>query len=195
MKEEQGMKINVEDSRAKVYTPYNAAFVAQIRAIGGARWDSSSKCWTVPAESVDQVREIMMAVYGETDQPAGRRVSVRLTFERNVCEYCGPVTICGKPVARAFGRDSGARVGDDVAFIQGAPESGGSVKNWTSVVPAGSVVVLHNVPEAMLGRELPRGVTAEVLEPQDNREALLREKERLLSRLAEIQRELGEVAE
>lgn len=185
------MKITVENNRANVYSPYNADFVSKIRGIGGAKWDSSAKCWSVPAESVDQVREIMLDVYGETDLISGRKVSVRLTFSQSVAEYNAPVTIYGKTVSRAFGRDSGARVGNDVAFVQGAPKSGGSAKNWTSVVPEGSVVVLHNVPESMLEQELPGGVTAEVLSDEPNRAELLREKERLLARLAEIDRLLA----
>ena len=71
--------------------------------------------------------------------------------------------------------------------VEGQPESGGSVKNWTSVVPQGSIVVLHNVPTAMLAQPLPAGVRVERLENQKiNRDALIAEKQRLLERIAEI---------
>lgn len=181
------MKITIENGRAKVSTPYNADFVAKIKGIGGSRWEASNKCWSVPAESVDQVREIMMAVYGRTDQTTEKTCTIRLTFEKSMCEYRAPVAIYGKTIASAFGRDTGARAGDDVAFVEGKPASGGSVKNWTSIVPSGSVVVLYNVPESMLSRELPAGVAAEVISNEVNRDELLQEKERLLARLAEIE--------
>ena len=186
------MKIELNGSKALVYSPYNKDFVAQIRSIGNARWDSARKAWSVPAECVDQVREIMVAVYGESDIPAGKKVSVRLTFTKPVYEYCDPVTIYGKTVSKAFGRDTGARPGDDVVFISGKPESGGSAKNWTSVVPRDSVVVLHNVPESKLSEALPDGVEMELIQSTVNRAALEEEKARLLARIAEINKLLEE---
>ena len=180
------MEIKVENGRANVKTPYNVDFVSKIKNVGGSKWEPERKCWSVPAESINQVREIMMEVYGRTDQTAEKTCTIRLTFSDALCEYRAPVTIYGKTIASAFGRDSGARVGDDVAFVDGGPTSGGSAKNWTTIVPAGSVVVLYNVPEPMLSRELPAGVTAEVVPDEIDRVALLQERERLLARLAEI---------
>lgn len=182
------IKINTIDDRAYLETPYNANFVAAIKRIGGAQWDRDRRAWCIPADAIDQAREIMRRVYGADDRPSAEpSVSVRLTFDREVSEWRAPVTIMGKSIASAFGRDSGARVGDDVAFVAGNPESGGSVKNWLSVVPAGCVVVLHNVPRAALQMELPAGVKAEVLEEKmPDRAALEAERERLLARLAEI---------
>lgn len=186
------MKIEINGSKALVYTPYNKEFVSQIKGIGNARWDSAKRAWSVPAECVDQVREIMEAVYGESDISGCRKVSVRLTFAKRIYGYCEPVTILGKTIAKAWGRDSGARPGDDVVFVSGKPESGGSAKNWTSVVPEGSVVVLHNVPEVKLSEDLPSGVEMEIIESGANRAALEAEKARLLARIAEIDNLLEE---
>ena len=182
------IKITTTEKRACLLTPYNADFVSAIKRIGGAHWERDSRTWSIPVEAIDQAREIMRKVYGEDDRPSAEpSVSVRLTFSEEVTEWHAPVTIMGKTVASAWGRDSGARVGDDVAFVQGRPESGGSVKNWRSIVPAGCVVVLHNVPQAALQMELPDGVTAEVMQPATiDRTALEAERERLLARLAEI---------
>lgn len=182
------IKINTIDDRAYLETPYNANFVAAVKQIGGASWDRSRRAWSIPAEAIDQAREIMRRVYGEDDRPSTEpSVSVKLTFDDRICEWHAPVTIMGKTIASAWGRDSGARVGDDVVFVEGRPESGGSVKNWYSVVPEGCVVVLHNVPRAALQMELPAGVTAEVLESKGpDRAALEAERARLLARLAEI---------
>ena len=180
--------VTTEAETAYLSTPYNANFVAAIKRIGGARWDRDRRVWAIPAEAIDQAREIMRRVYGEDDRPSAEpSVSVKLTFSDRICEWRAPVTILGKTIASAWGRDSGARVGDDVAFVEGRPESGGSMKNWYSVVPAGCVVVLHNVPQAALQMELPEGVTAEVMQPATiDRAALEAERERLLARLAEI---------
>lgn len=175
------------DGRARVHTPYNADFVARIKTAGG-RWDSAAKCWTVSADALDVVRAIMRDVYGMDDNPVRETARVRLTFEARVYECCASVTILGHTIARAFGRDSGARVGDGVYYEVGKPGSGGSVKNWISVVEAGSVVVLAAVPTALLDREdLPDGVTAEIIQPATiDRAALVAERERLTARIAEI---------
>lgn len=182
------MKIEIVDTKAYIYTPYNAEFVKAIKGIGGARWNRDKSAWAIPADYADQAREIMRRVYGEDDRPdCGERVDVRLTFDSSVSEWQSAVTIYGKTISRAYGRDSGARCGDDVAFVEGQPESGGSVKNWTSVVPQGSIVVLHNVPATLLDQPLPKGVRAERLEERkSNRDALMAEKQRLLERIAEI---------
>lgn len=187
-KQEVTIKIEIVDTKAYIYTPYNAEFVKAIKGIGGARWNRDKSAWAIPADCADQAREIMRRVYGEDDRPdCGERVDVRLTFDSSVSEWQSAVTIYGKTISRAYGRDSGARCGDDVAFVEGQPESGGSVKNWTSVVPQGSIVVLHNVPATLLDQPLPKGVRAERLEERkSNRDALMAEKQRLLERIAEI---------
>lgn len=178
-------------TQTAVYTPYNASFVSAIRKIGGARWDAEGKAWMVPTASLPQVREIMRNIWGEDDRmDTVKRVSVRLTFHEICSAECRPVEILGKTISRAYSRDSGARPGDDVAFEAGGPASGGSVKNWRSVVEEGSVVVLSSVPETILDEAaLPCGVTMEIIEGDnfENRSALIEEKEKLLARLAEIE--------
>lgn len=179
--------VKIENGRALLKTPYNAEFVVAIKGIGGARWNAECRAWEIPEEALPQARDLMTRIYGESDIPSGgKRMSLKLTFLKDFSASHGPVTIFGKTVASAHGRDTGARVGDDVAFLEGAPESGGSVKNWRSVVPEGSVVVLHDVPENLLGVELADGLEVEVLETTINRQALEEEKARLEARLQEI---------
>lgn len=186
------IKINTINDRAYLETPYNADFVAAIKGIGGARWDRDRRAWSIPEESVEQARAIMRDVYGADDRPSAEpNVSVRLTFGERVYRTHESIMIYGKTVASAYGRDSGARVGDDVAFVEGKPTSGGSVKNWATIIPEGCVAVLHNVPQAALQMELPEGVTAEVISKGPDRAALEAERERLLARLAEIDQQLA----
>lgn len=182
------IKIDIIDDRAIITSPYNADFISAIKRIGGASWDRARKVWSIPADTVEQAREIMRRVYGEDDRPNTQpNVSVRLTFGKEVYRIHEPIMIYGKTVASAYGRDSGARVGDDVAIVAGNPTSGGSVKNWATIIPEGCIAVLHNVPQAALQMELPKGVTAEVIEKKGpDLAALEAERERLLARLAEI---------
>lgn len=179
-------RIETAGNKAYVYTPYNPDFVSSVkRHIGGARWDATKKAWGIPAESVDAVRQIMMDVYGETDEAAAERVDVRVTFLEDWDVKCGPVRLFGRVIASAFGRDSGARVGDGVVFEQGSPCSGGSRANWYTTVPEGCVCVIHNVPKTVVDID-DDSIKVEILGEKIDREALEAEKAKLLARIAEI---------
>lgn len=185
------MKIITENEQALLYTPYNPDFVRRVKTIGGARWDAKNRVWRIPVEAVDRARQIMREVYGECDLPDGtERVTVKLTFSKDVIAELGPIIIYGKQIASASSRDSGARVGQDVAFLEGEPGSGGSRNSWNTYIDAGSVVQVNNVPKTMLSEVLPDGVTYEIMPDtaMPNRETLLAEKDRLLSRLKEIEK-------
>lgn len=62
------IKVTVKDGKAELYTPYSADFVKAIKALGGARWNASKRCWTISEDMLPQAREIMMDVYGHTDE-------------------------------------------------------------------------------------------------------------------------------
>ena len=51
-------------------------------------------------------------------------------------------------MARAYGRDSGAKIGEGVVFLEGGASSGGSVKNWYTTIKKGSVFEVRDVPRA-----------------------------------------------
>lgn len=62
------IKVAVKDGKAELYTPYSADFVKAIKALGGARWNASKRCWTISEDMLPQARDIMMDVYGYTDE-------------------------------------------------------------------------------------------------------------------------------
>lgn len=144
------MKIEIKEDVASVFTPYNAEFVKAVRMVGGARWNRQIQCWDIPSCAVDAVREMMMRVYGESDVAHVDKADIRVTFSDSVCAECGPITMFGRTVAYAYGRDSGAKVGEKVSFVKGRPASGGSRKNWTTVIPAGSVAEFYDVPNTLI---------------------------------------------
>lgn len=184
-------KIIISGDRAAVETPYNPDFVAAIKRIGGARWDSASKRWTVPAETVESVRAAMREAYGRDDSEPSDLLTVRIKTAKTLYKCCAPVVIYGKTVATATGRDSGARVGDDVAIITGGVSSGGSAKNWLSKVEEGSEIILYHVPAALVVER--DGVEIISTTPEGiNRAALEAEKARLLERIAEIDKQLND---
>lgn len=189
------IKIDIVGSNAYLSTPYNVDFITAIKQVRGARWSKERQAWVISAKVVDQAREIMRRIYGADDRPSSEpMVNVRLVFEKTVSKTCEPITIFGKTISKAWGRDSGARAGDDVVFVSGSPESGGSIKRWASVVGAESVVVLHNVPQAALQMPVPDGVTFTIESQSPNRNALEKEREQLLKRLAEIDELLKQIS-
>jgi len=191
------IKVTIKDGRASVFTPFNRDFVAAIKTnIGGRKWDADNKCWTVPEESLPQVRQIMREVYGETDLPdAGGSVTVKVTFKEEWSERCDDVVIFKKVLASARGRDSGARAGEDVTYLEGEPTSGGSRANWKSIVPEGCVILLRHVPKSVWDRfGGSKEFDAELVDEGKDvkRKELEEEKARLLARIAEIDKLLAE---
>lgn len=188
------LKITIDNGVARVFTPYNATFVSKIKTIGGRKWDAAAGCWTVPESEIGVVRKHMMDVYGETDQVDDvDRVTLMVKFNKMEYEVCKSIVMFGKTIVRATGRDSGARTGDDVALIEGGIGSGGSVKNWHSIAYAGAVLKVRNVPRTAIGMTGGYDVTVEeVKDVTPDRTALIEEREKLLARLAEIDKLLGE---
>lgn len=191
------IKVTIKDGRASIYTPFNRDFVAAIKSnIGGRKWDSDERCWTVPEESLSEVRKIMMDVYGETDLPdTCGSVTVRVTFKDEWSVKRDDAVLFRKVLASARSRDSGARPGEDVTYLEGEPTSGGSCKNWESVVPAGSVVLLRHVPLTVWEQDKDSEYyTAEIVDEGKDvrRKELEEEKSRLLARIAEIDKLLAE---
>lgn len=184
-------RIDVESGKAIVTSPYNPEFVKKVKLMGG-KWDAGKRVWKVDEGLIEDVRSVMREVYGRDDRgELSGTCTVVVSFDEGVIRYRSPVTIFGRVIASAYGRDSGARVGEGCAFLDGRPESGGSMKNWYTVVPDGSRVKITGVPKCLLSESLPDGVSFTVVDDEINREALLEEKENLLKRLKEIDRLLG----
>lgn len=192
------LEIKIKDDKAEVYSPFNPTFKDAVKRIGAARWNAEKKCWIVPASEVDFVRSKMIEVYGESDISAPDSVTVQLTAKEDLWELCGDVIFANKVLSHARGRDSGATTGDDVTIITGNVDSGGSVKNWRSEVEKGSVFRLQNVNPVILQKEIDSGEWDDCLEieiieaPKLNKFQLLKQKEELLAKIAEIDKMLQE---
>ena len=79
--------------------------------------------------------------------------------------------------------------GSDVAYIHGSAYSGGSAKNWESVVSEDSEILLHNVNKNLYEEYLENPqeeYEIEVVTDSIDSAALKQEKERLLKRIKEI---------
>lgn len=155
------MEIKIErtahDRRIVVTSPYNAQFVKRARELAG-KWNSGNKAWIFPEEMEDQVRALLMDVYGQDDRAPDAmeqlRLRVKLTdYPRDMeTGHHLEVVVAGRQVARAFSRDSGARLGQDVVVVSGGFTSGGSRNNPTIVIKDNTEIDLLRLPPTMAAR-------------------------------------------
>ena len=184
------ISITRSGSDISVASPFHPAFVNRAKELGG-KWDSTAKVWTFDARDEDDVRALCREVYGTDGSADTKLVDVRITFKSGARAGQRAVYVCGREIARAWGRDSGAKLGEGVKLVEGRVRSGGSAKNWETVIDAGSVLVLRDVPEPIALRrvcdkadrlvEILPSAAATVDVP-----ALQAEREKLVARLAEI---------
>lgn len=187
------IRIETKDKKAYVYTPYNKNFVQKIKKIRCAAWNGSA--WTVDVDFVPAVREIAKSIYGYDDTEEVEAVTLRITFMQDKEVYHDDIRLFGKTIASAYGRDSGAKLGKDAVLIKGNACSGGSVKNWRTIIVAESVILLNNVPRQMYEKKKgvydPEEIKIEIVENDKiDINKLKEEKERLLKRIAEIDKVL-----
>lgn len=146
----QEIQLIIADDKLKVYTPYNAKFVEKARNLRGS-WKSIY--WEFDDSVIDYVREALLEIYGTTGEKPYENCTL-IIKDFSSSKYHGPVELFGRGVARAFGRDSGAKLLEGIVFISGSYNSGGSVKNWSTVV-SNATFEMQNFP-------LPQTETKEV---------------------------------
>ena len=139
-----------------VTSPYAADYVSRARALGG-RWDRTAGGWVFDEAAEPAVRQALRECYGTdggTDAVPEASVTLYVYVPEALSAARGPVVLDGPiTLARAFGRDSGAKLGDGVAHLAGPkPTSGGSVKNWDTRVPAGGLYAVYQVPRGLAER-------------------------------------------
>ncbi|UYW28229.1 hypothetical protein OKC48_06830 [Methylorubrum extorquens] len=127
------VKITSAAGKIAVQSPFNDRFPARARNLGG-KWEGGK--WVFDARVEADVRALCVELYGTDGAAPADVVDVRvfitdaegwgrIPFQTNGLT----VTLAGRPVARAFDRDSGARTDDGVIVRQGGWTSGGSRKN------------------------------------------------------------------
>jgi hypothetical protein len=174
-------------------SPYHPDLPARAKALGG-KWDGDA--WTFDARDEARVQAMYREIYG-TDGTDGDLVTIRCSFRLDYEADKNAIFIGGREVARARGRDSGATIGDGVVFVAGSATSGGSAKNWKTIIREGSVVEIRDMPRTMAERvvaEHDDRYHPEIMEETKtvDVDALKAERDRLMARLAQIDAMLDE---
>jgi hypothetical protein len=179
--------ITTTDREIKVCGDYNGLFVAEARNLGG-KWQAPE--WVFDIRNEEMVRKVCMLYYG-TDGFTTDLVDVRVTLTEGDSGFPArsPIEIFGRTVARAFGRDFGAKLGDGIVLEAGGFGSSGSAKNWYTSAEDGTTVIMRDVSRLLVSLHNNESIVVEVIGAASDvdKNALLAEKQKLLARLEEIE--------
>lgn len=172
------------EKQITVQSEYHPDLPKAARNLGG---DWKGGAWVFDIRDAARVADLYRDIYGmwpEDGEP--ELCDVRLTATEEIYEGKGAIFFAGRPIARATGRDSGARLGHGVVLLSGRADSGGSMKNWATVIDEGSVLEVRDVPLLKVDQDDPDWDVEIIAMPDTDKAALLAEKEKLQRRLAEI---------
>ena len=179
------------DGRIAVTSPYNSGFIEDAKKRQGRRID---ECWVFDGRDEDWVRQRCLFWYGSDGVLSVSLCTLRAYFPTGASERCGPIKLNGRTLARASDRDGGARLGDGVVIDAGKITSGGSRENWQTIIEPGTVLLVRDFIRANAENlKMAHPDEYEIVEERTvvNRSALEAERERLVTRLTEINTILG----
>jgi len=188
------VNLTVANGKISVQTTYNAEFVTKAKNLGG-KWDSLSKSWIFSESVLDYVKEILIQIYGVTGETTYQTCT--LVVKNYSAEVVtGAVVLFGRTIAKASGRDTGARLGDDIIWLSGNYTSGGSAKYWKTIVENGNFEI-QNFPVARTEFEDVQKAIAEgwveikSTETKRTREEIESEIATLKEKIAKLEEELN----
>ncbi|EMK3450285.1 hypothetical protein V8087_002631 [Vibrio vulnificus] len=135
------VEAQAEQGIVSLKADYNSQLVKECRKLGGS-WDKEQNAWIFPGFVADEVEELDEIYNSDL-------VTVEITALDEIRACAKGLDFLGRPLCRAFSRDSGARIDSDVALISGCATSGGWQENWTTILKEGSVLRFQ-IPSKLL---------------------------------------------
>lgn len=132
------IKMIKQEGQILVINPYLTRVSSYLKNLGNAKWDASQQGWLIDADFENEISQKLIKTFGSDGSTEVETVSAYVTFIENKIEKRKPIGIAGLVFARANGRDGGATTGEGVALLEGEISSGGSAKNWESIVKEGA---------------------------------------------------------
>lgn len=187
------VKVVVEGSKVFLTSPYVPEFNKDANGTAGI-WNKAMNRWEFPASQEQRVRDLARKWWGTDgeDEFASDIVTVRVDFldGDGVKGHFGGIELYefGRLVAKREARDVPVRLGEGVILVSGGfPNSGGSVRNVRFEPRDNTVIEVLDVPR----NAVPDNKYYRIIEAKIDREALAEERERLIARLAEIDKILN----
>lgn len=182
------MNVQRNEKQISIVSEYNPDLPSKAKKLGG-KWSPSTKSWIFDIRDESRVADLYRSIYGEWDNdddiPADA-VTARVTITTDISEYHSGIFFAGRQVARATGRDSGAKLGAGIIVLGGNFDSGGSVKNWRTCAKEGTIFEIRDVPLCKVEEEMEKEEWKIEILGNVDKAALMAEKERLLARIQEI---------
>jgi hypothetical protein len=144
------IKLVISSDKVMTISPYSQEFVTRARNLRG-KWDMGK--WVFSISVLDHVKALMLNVYGVTGEDPYEVCVVTVKGFTGYGQASG-VELYGWPIAKAFGRDSGAKAGEGIVLRQGKFHSAGSVKDWKTVVE-NATFEIHDFPLAAVATNIP----------------------------------------
>ena len=144
----EGVSVEVAGDSLLVRSPYHAGFIGEAKDYGG-RWDASARAWVVPADLQDAVWESIGRAYG-VKRGESADINVELTALKNMEADRGRIFAGHVGLAGARGRDTGAKMAQGVALLDGSVRSGGSQKYWSTKMSKGSRLIARGLTRSQV---------------------------------------------
>lgn len=126
--------------RARINWEFNDA----AKQIGG-RWNPTRSAWEFDEREEEAVRKLCLKYHGE-DGITSNLCTLKIEWTDDESKRCKPLTVHGRTIACAKGRDSGALPSEGVILLEGEFDSGGSYTNWTTTADEGTVALVRDFP-------------------------------------------------
>lgn len=184
------MKIIETDNKIAVESEYHKDLPSKAKQIGG-KWNVGLEAWIFDIRTKKAVEKLYKNIYGVFGE-SNDLVTIRFFVPEDIAVYRDAIYVCGKQIARAFGRDSEAKTHSDAIFNNCHASSGGSVKNWQTKIIAdekNAYIDIYDVPR--LAAEQSDDNIKILNENKINREELLLERKDLEKRIKTIDEILG----
>jgi hypothetical protein len=141
-----------EGGQLRVRSPYHPAFRTGAKQLGG-RWDNERKEWVFDARLNDDVRDLLIRIYGWDGTYPVRVANVLLILDKlpEDWQWSQSLWLLGRELAWRPARDAEVEVGDSVSVKTGGfPPSGGSRKHPSLKWKKGTILQVLDVPVAKI---------------------------------------------
>ena len=190
------MDVRKKDGSILVKSDYSKEFIKRAKMLEGV-W--KTPYWVFPEENEEQVRSLLMDIYGEDGTP---QETVDLLVDISQMDDDDTLSLCGRILCARRGRDSQVKLGEGVILMKGGfTRCGGSAKYPRVSPEEGTVLKVKRCPMSVYERvkEMPfvslDCSKKDASNTAQTRERLMKEKEELLLRLASIDAELEALKE
>lgn len=184
------MKTKIENGKVYVLSGYNRDYISRAKGIQG-RWNAPY--WVFPEENIDELRELLLDVYGECGDLAEEApVTVTVDLDLDKYNYGAEVMIGSFVAVKRRYRDSEVIYADNVMLVSGGfTPTGGSAKYPAVCHETGTVIRVKDIPVRLY--EKIKDLDGVTLYKAPDNSALIEERNRLLARLAELNALIGDV--